>query len=431
MAWCTTPDLDLFLAAADGYLGSRAAENTLLLAAAQAARTACPAPGPAGLLFGWWEPPGGGAPRGAFVHDPAVPLLISGRIPELAAALAATLAKLGRPVSGVDAPTEAADAFAAVWSQRAGTAVKVHRHCGVYRLVFPGPPGQGQPGQGQPLRDQTGQGQTGQGQPLRDQPLPGQPGQGQPLRDQPLPGQPGQGRVGRHAAGARPAEPAWAAPAVPGEGRLRVATAADQSLLASWLTAFASEAAERIGSPAELAAELIGYGGAVFWEVPERPPRFRDAAHLRPVPRHRREQAVPATGPAHHPVALAALGRPVGGTVRIRIVYTPAERRRSGYAAAVTLAVAQVLLAVAPAAPAAPRLLGGAAARGRVDEVVLISDGNRPGRWGSRLGYQLVGQRTVLRFGPATGSQRRLQATSPMPRLPGPPRLLPRPRPLH
>src|SRR5690349_2437261 len=124
MGWRTTFDIDRFAAAAGGYLRSRAAENTLLLSAAQAAEAAQAgwraqavgqrpgSPGP-GLLFGWWEPPDGGEPRGAFVHDPAVPLLISGKAPEIAAALSATLAKTGRPVCGVDAPTEVADAFAA------------------------------------------------------------------------------------------------------------------------------------------------------------------------------------------------------------------------------------------------------------------------------------------------------------------------------
>ena len=161
MGWCTTFDLDRFAAAAGGYLRSRAAENTLLLSAAQAAEAGAgrggarrrPAssrgtPGP-GLLFGWWEPPDGGEPRGAFVHDPAVPLLISGRAPEMAAALAATLAKMGRQVFGVDAPTEVADAFAAAWSQRAGTTVRVHRHCRVYRLagVPQGTPPRGTPAQ--------------------------------------------------------------------------------------------------------------------------------------------------------------------------------------------------------------------------------------------------------------------------------------------
>ncbi|HEY0935779.1 MAG TPA: hypothetical protein VGD91_18805, partial [Trebonia sp.] len=154
MGWRTTPDLDRFMAAAGGYLVARAAENSLLLSAAQAARfgwpldaadgqpgagqpgAGQPGAGPwGGLLFGWWEPPDGGDPRGAFLHHPAVPLLVSGRVPEMAAALAAVLAKTGRPVFGVDAPTEAADAFAAAWSHRAGLVMRVHRNCRVYRLT--------------------------------------------------------------------------------------------------------------------------------------------------------------------------------------------------------------------------------------------------------------------------------------------------------
>src|SRR5438445_674055 len=127
MGWCTTSDPDRFAAAAGGYLRSRAAENSLLLSAAgpsiwQPHRTGSqlagdqPAERPAGRasgswpdavpaavpMFGWWEPPDGGEPRAAFVHDPARPLLISGRAPEMAATLAATLAKMGRTVNGVD-----------------------------------------------------------------------------------------------------------------------------------------------------------------------------------------------------------------------------------------------------------------------------------------------------------------------------------------
>ena len=200
MGWCTTSDLDRFMAAAGGYLRSRAAENTLLLSAAQAVRSgwhpradglqpaAVTGAGTgAGLLFGWWEPPDGSDPRGAFLHDPAVPLLISGRAPEMAAALAATLAKLGRQVCGVDAPTEAADAFAAAWSQRAGMSVRVYRHSRVYRLA---------------------------------------------------------------AAGVAPGPAAWPPREAPGPvGRLRVATRDAQALLAGWLTAFAAEAG---GGPAEV-----------------------------------------------------------------------------------------------------------------------------------------------------------------------------------
>src|SRR5262249_62055750 len=88
-----------------------------------------------GAASGGWEPRGGAEPRGAFVHVPSGALLVSGRAPEMAAALAVTLAKMGRQVCGVDAPAEAADAFAAAWSQRAGAAVRAHRNCQVYRLA--------------------------------------------------------------------------------------------------------------------------------------------------------------------------------------------------------------------------------------------------------------------------------------------------------
>src|ERR1700678_1887697 len=163
MGWCTTSDLDRFAAAAGGYLRSRAAENTMLLSAAatvgsgRAAQVVGQPSGPrAGgaaddteVLYGWWEPPDGSGPRGAFLHDPAAPLLIAGRTPEMAAALAGTLAKMGRHVSGVDAPVEAADAFAAAWSQRSRASIRVHRHCKVYRLTAAaaavGAPGVGAP----------------------------------------------------------------------------------------------------------------------------------------------------------------------------------------------------------------------------------------------------------------------------------------------
>ena len=44
-------------------------------------------------------------------------------------------------------------------------------------------------------------------------------------------------------------------------------------------------------------------------------------------------------------MALATLTRPVAGTVRISMVYTPPERRHSGYATALTLAVSRAVLA--------------------------------------------------------------------------------------
>jgi hypothetical protein len=311
MGWCTTPDLDRFLTVAGGYLTARAAENTLLLSAAQAARAMSPAQPPReskdGPLFGWWEPPDGSGPRGAFLHDPSVPVLIGGRTPELAAALAGTLSKAGRPVSGVDAPLEAADAFAAAWSQRAGLAVRVHRQNLVYRLTGGVP-------------------------------------------EQPVP---------------------FGGP----DGRLRPATWADRELLVAWLKAFKTEVGELTTAPETTADDLLCYGGAAFWE---------------------------ASG---EPVAMAAITRPVARTVRISMVYTPPERRRGGYAAAVLLAVSRAVLAGPPDSGA-----------GQVAEVVMITDGNRPDRLAVRIGYELVGERAILRFGPPTGPMPRFP-TGPMPRL--------------
>ena len=324
MGWSTTHDLDRFLTEAGGYLSSRAAENMLLLTAAQAAgdthqdahpvgargggrrgahtkqapdreaETIDPAP-----LFGWWEPPDGGGTRGAFLHDPAEPLLIAGRAPETAASLAGALARAGRSVCGVDASAEAADAFAAAWSQRAGVATRVHRHSLVYRLA------------GAPPAPQTGPGLT---------------------------------------------------------GRLRTATEEDRPLLVAWLTAFAAEVGELTGDPKATADELLGYGGAVFWEA------------------------------GGQPVAMTAVTQPVMRTVRITMMYTPPEHRHNGYAVAVTLAVSHAELAR------------------RASEVVLITDSNRPHRQAAQLGYELIGERAVLRFGPATGSIPRV-ATGPFPRL--------------
>jgi hypothetical protein len=303
MGWCTTRDLDRFLTVAGGYLTSRAAENTLLLSAAHAARTApaAQASGTAGapaFLFGWWEPPDGGGPRGAFLHDPPVPLLIAGRAPEMAAALATELARAGRFVCGVDAPAAAADAFAAAWSQRAGVAVRVHRHSRVYRLPGTMPAGEG--------------------------------------------------------------------PA----GRPRVATAADRPLLVEWLRAFRGEVGQLTGAPEATADDLLGYAGATFWE----------------------------TGGS--PVSMAAVTRPVSRTVRVTMVYTPPDLRHHGYASAVSLAVSRAALA------------------GHAREVVLITDGARPLRQATRMGYELIGERALLSFGSPTGPLPRLP-TGPLPRLRG------------
>src|SRR5215475_13758350 len=103
--------------------------------------------------------------------------------------------------------------------------------------------------------------------------------------------------------------------ALPISGRFRIAAAADRALLVTWLRAFGTEVGELTGSPEADADDLLGYGGAAFWEA------------------------------AGHPVAMAAVTRPVARTVRISMVYTAPEHRRNGYAAAVLLAVGRAALA--------------------------------------------------------------------------------------
>jgi hypothetical protein len=192
---------------------------------------------------------------------------------------------------------------------------------------------------------------------------------------------------------------------------LRIATAADRPLLVDWLTAAASEAGERTGSVQEMADDLIGYGGAVFWETAQRTSRIREAAQYLVGPHHRDIAAKSPVGQAesgYQPVAMATFTRPVAGTVRISMVYTPPERRRNGYGDAVTLAASRAVLA-----GTAPGATPGAGS-----EVVLITDRNRPERRAGRLGYQLIDERAVLRFGPPTGPLPNARVTGPMPRLP-------------
>ena len=118
--------------------------------------------------------------------------------------------------------------------------------------------------------------------------------------------------------------------------------------------------------------------------------------------------------------------------MRIVALYTPPERRHHGYAAALTIAVGRAVLTgtLVPGGTDTPGAPDGRAAgypRASVREIVLITDRNRPEHWGGLAGYQLVGERTVLRFGPATGPAPRLRTTGPMPRMPtGPLPRLPR-----
>lgn len=294
MGWLITVDLAEFRASADGYLRTHAAENIELLSAVAGALDAGPGCG-GDMLYGWWEPAEGADPRGAFVHDPAEPLLIAGQAPENAAALAAPLARAERQISAVEAPAQAADAFAAAWGRRAGVGARVQRRTQVYRFAGLVEHPQGPPGQARP------------------------------------------------------------------------ATWADRPLLVDWLRACAAEVGDLAGVPEASADELLRYSGAAFWEV------------------------------EGEPVAVAVVTRPVSEIVRLSIVYTPPEYRGHGYAAGVMIAASRAALV------------------GRAREVVVITDRARPLRRTGRLGYELIGERALLSFGPATRPIPRV--TGQLPRL--------------
>lgn len=301
MGWYTTADLDKFLTTAGGYLRARAAENIVLLTAAQEALEGKRGSHRRGgdPLYGWWEPADGAEPRGAFLHDPSRPLLIAGRTPETAAALAAPLARARRAVSAVDACAQAADAFADAWRQRAGVGVRMHRNSHVHRLT---------------------------------------------------------GSVDEYEAP---------------PGHARSATAADRELLVCWLRAFGKEVGDLTAIPEASADLLLGYGGAAIWE---------------------------AEGT---PVAMAMVAPAVASAIRVSNLYTPPEHRGHGYAIAVLVAVCRAALV------------------GRAREVVMVTDGVRPMRRVSRLGFEMLAERAVLSFGPSTGPMPRLTGTGPMPGLTG------------
>ena len=70
MAWTLTGDVAEYLTTAGDFLRSRAAENTVQLAATETVRVRGPAAfGDEAPLFGWWAAPGGPV-TAAFMHTP-------------------------------------------------------------------------------------------------------------------------------------------------------------------------------------------------------------------------------------------------------------------------------------------------------------------------------------------------------------------------
>jgi GNAT superfamily N-acetyltransferase len=164
MAWQTTGDVTEFLAAAGPYLRRERVRNTVILSvtetmrvnAAPSAGTSSPtaghpqsasADGVAGHaawpLFGWWSDQAGTV-AGAFMHTPPFPVVLTELTREAAAELAA-VTMAARPLGGVNAYPEVAEAFADGWRDRdggRGGRVDVYRRQRLYRLadlVWPDP----------------------------------------------------------------------------------------------------------------------------------------------------------------------------------------------------------------------------------------------------------------------------------------------------
>jgi predicted GNAT family acetyltransferase len=135
-------------------------------------------------------------------------------------------------------------------------------------------------------------------------------------------------------------------------GAPRVAGPADRELLEAWMTAFHHDVGEAVQVVGEVVDDKISYGGLTLWEV--------DGV----------------------PVSMAGATRPAAGMVRVIAVYTPAELRGRGYAAAVTSTVTRAAVDAGAA------------------DVVLFTDLANPvsNALYQRLGYRPVEDRAVVVF---------------------------------
>ena len=146
MAWQLTEDLDIFLAAAGGFLRGRPAANTVMLTAAELLLAKGPgAYGGAAPLYGW-RPGPGGAVDAAFLHTPPYPVVLTEMPDPAAAELAAALAARGHQPPGVNAVVAPGAAFAAAWQECTGqpahTGMRMRLYAlGVLRPPDPPPPG--------------------------------------------------------------------------------------------------------------------------------------------------------------------------------------------------------------------------------------------------------------------------------------------------
>ncbi|QHC23178.1 GNAT family N-acetyltransferase [Streptomyces sp. GS7] len=137
--WHLTEDVDDFLARAGDFLRSRPALHTTPLTVIEKMRTRwADAFGAEATLFGQLE--SGDEVRAIFYRPPSHRLTLTPLSPEQAGSLAAHLADLGHPVSGVTADHDTATAFVETWQRHTGAASVPSWRGRLYRLGTLTPP---------------------------------------------------------------------------------------------------------------------------------------------------------------------------------------------------------------------------------------------------------------------------------------------------
>jgi GNAT superfamily N-acetyltransferase len=130
VGWQMSDSVEEFLSVAGEFLRAERARNTVLLTVTRTLLTNPTLYGP--VLFGWL--PGGSGLTGAFMRTGAFPAVLAGVAEAGAAALAGELAERAPDLTGLNAPEDAAWAFARVWQDRTGKAAAVGRRSRLFRL---------------------------------------------------------------------------------------------------------------------------------------------------------------------------------------------------------------------------------------------------------------------------------------------------------
>ncbi|MER5427272.1 GNAT family N-acetyltransferase [Streptosporangium roseum] len=152
--WHLTEDLDDFLARAGDFLRSRPALHTTPLTVIEKLRTrGADAYGAEAPVFGRLER--AGEVRAIFYRLPSRRLSLTPLTPEQAGTLAAHLADLGHPLSGVTADHDTATAFAEAWQRHTGAASVLSWRGRLYRLGTLTPPQPRPEGRGRVVGEQN------------------------------------------------------------------------------------------------------------------------------------------------------------------------------------------------------------------------------------------------------------------------------------